>query len=46
MKYIGLWSSGLRFFFEKFVKPSTPTPTYLVHAPLSDALFIGERDVT
>ena len=37
MKYLGLWFTGLRtfFFFEKFVKPSSPTlPTYLVCAPL------------
>ena len=25
VKYLGLWSPGLRIFFEKFVKPSGPT---------------------
>ena len=25
MKYLGLWSRGLRNFFEKFVKPSGPS---------------------
>ena len=27
MKHLGLWSSGQRNFFEKFVKPSAPLPT-------------------
>ena len=26
MKYLDLWSPGLRIFFEKFVKPSAPPP--------------------
>ena len=35
MKYLALWSPGLQlFFFEKFVKPSSPHPTYLMYAPL------------
>ena len=42
MKYLDLWSPGLRICFEKFVKPSAPptpsppppTPTYLMYAPL------------
>ena len=34
MKCLGLWSAGLRNFFEKFVKPSGPPPTYFMYAPL------------
>ena len=34
MKYLGLWSPGLRKVFEKFVKPSSRSPTYLMYAPL------------
>ena len=34
MKYLGLWSPRLQMFFEKFVKPSGPPPTYLMYAPL------------
>ena len=38
MKYLGLWSPGLRIFFflfEKFVKSSAPPPpTYLMYASL------------
>ena len=43
MKYLDLWSSGLRNFFEKFVKPSGPPPaplvplfTYLIYVPLAN----------
>ena len=38
LKYLGLWSPGLRIFFEKLVKHSCPPPTYLMYAPLITAV--------
>ena len=39
MKYLGLWSPGLRNFFEKFVKPSGPTSYILNVATLPQNLI-------
>ena len=47
MKYIGLWSPGLQFFFGKICKtlrpapppPPPPLPTYLMYAPLGKLCF-------
>ena len=39
MKYLGLWSSGLRMFFEKFVKPFVP-PSYILKACIRYFLLI------
>ena len=46
MKYLGIWSPGLRTFFEKFVKPlsprrSLPPSTYLMYAPLDFPLMVS-----
>ena len=42
MEYSGLWSPGLRkFFFEKFVKPSDPPPSYILNVPLFDLPITG-----
>ena len=38
MKYLGLWSPRLRIFFENFVKPFVPPPTYLRSAPLKSSI--------
>ena len=39
-KYLGLWSNGLRKFFEKFVKPSgTPSYIFNVHCLIEQLLF-------
>ena len=39
MKYLGLWSPGVRIFFEKFVKPST-TPSYILNVRSLNALNV------
>ena len=40
MKFLGLWSARqLEIFFEKFVKPPGPPPTYLAYAALLKTFF-------
>ena len=44
MKYLGLWSSGLRNFFEKFVKPfsNPPRSPYILNVR---SLNVPEDDI-
>ena len=40
-RFMDSWATN--FFFEKFVNPSSPPPTYLMYAPLLLQTFTNEQ---